>query len=476
MRHVLILAAAVGVLFFLARGTIVPGPYTYDEPDYMYAVSLGTIANAIDSPTMPLAEFLKIGLGQARDAGAKIELSDRIRDSGDIVFYRHWHGPVYSDWLSLVKHLASGELATREWNFVFPIAAAVLMYFGALWLMPGAAGQSAAILATVLYLWSYPAVRSTELGPHQLFAASVTAALLLIARMFDAPQNSVRSCWYAAVVVTAVAFCSLEVAFALIFTLLVCGHLLRERLKPDVAFAIRSVAWFVATVLVLWPAAILKLSFVKAYLFMAYLALFRHGAWGASSTVAETWWLRFVQSPVPWILAAAGAVYFVKRWRESRLLIPFLVFSVAMSAAIFPVKTEAPRYSLPVWPGLILLAAFSTGLAIAKWKPGTRFATIALLCGAMLATSWPRVQSGLPHLNHHSVAMLALVRDQDLAGKIVLVPHEDWPMLHYYFSGSRFRQYGDSSTIPEQIRNGGIEGVIDRSDPPQWIPAGSMSR
>ncbi len=285
MRHLLILAAVVGVMFYLARGTVIPGPYTYDEPDYMYAVSLGGIANAVDSPSMPLSEFLTIGLGRARDAGAKMDLSDRIRDSGDVVFYRHWHGPVYSDWLSMVKHVTSVEPSTREWNYVFPIAAVILMYFGALWLMPGAAGQIAAILASVLYLWSYPVVRSTELGPHQLFAACVAGALLLIARMFDAPQPAVRSCWYAAVVVTAVAFCSLEVAFALIFTLLMCGYLLRERLKPDLAFAARTTGCFVATVLVLWPGAILKLSFVKAYLFMAYLALFRHGAWGAGATV-----------------------------------------------------------------------------------------------------------------------------------------------------------------------------------------------
>jgi len=469
MRHLLILAAVVGVMFYLARGTIIPGPYTYDEPDYMYAVSLGGIANAIDSPSMPLSEFLTIGLGRARDAGAKMDLSDRIRDSGDVVFYRHWHGPAYSDWLSLVKHVTSGEPSTREWNYVFPIAAAILMYFGALSLMPGAAGQIAGILASVLYLWSYPVVRSTELGPHQLFATCVAATLLLIARMFDAPQPAMRTYWYAAVVVTAVAFCSLEVAFALILTMLVCAYLLRGQLNPDMAFAAWTIGWFVATVLVLWPGAILKLSFVKAYLFMAYLALFRNGAWGAGATVGETWRLRLVESPVPWILAAAGAVYFIKQWREIRLLIPFAVFTIAMSAAILPVKTAAARYSLPVWPGLILFAAFSTGMALAKWKPAARFAAVAVLCVAMLATSWLSVRSGLPHLNQRCVAMLALIRDQDLSRKVILVPHEDWPMLHYYFSGSHFRQYDDAGTIPEHVRNGGIDGVIDRSDPPNWI-------
>jgi len=474
MKHLLILAGAVAVLFYVSRGTVIPSPYTYDEPDYMYAASLGEVANAIDSPSMPLVEFVKIGLDRGRDTGTRIELSDRIRASGDVVFYRHWHGPVYSDWLSAVKHIASGELATREWNYVFPIAAAVLMYFGALWLMPGAAGQIAAVLASVLYLWSYPVVRSTELGPHQLFATCVAAALLLIARMFNAPQQSVRSYWYVAAVVSAVAFCTIEVAFALIFTTLVCGYLLREVLKPDLAFAARTIGFFGATVLILWPAAILKLSFVKAYLFMAYLAVFRHGAWGADATIGETWRLRLIQSPIPWILALAGAVYFAQRWREARLLIPFAIFTVAMCAAILPVKTTAARYSLPFWPGLVLFAAFSTGMFLAKWRPGARGAAVAMLCAAMLATSWPSLRSGLPRLNLRCVAMLALVRDQGLAQKVVLVPHEDWPMLHYYFVGSHFQQYDDPSSIPQQLRNGGIEGVIDRGNPPQWIPAGAV--
>ena len=233
MRHLFILAAAIAVLFALSRRTIIPGPYTYDEPDYMYAVSLGPIANAMDSPTLSLPEFLKIGMGRGRDAGTKTELSETIRESGDVVFYRHWHGPVYSDWLSIAKHLASDEQSTRQWNYVFPIAAALLMYFGALLLMPGASGQSAAVLAVVLYLWSYPVVRSTELGPHQLFAVCVTAALLLMAKMFDPEHSSARNYWYASIVVTAIAFCVLEVAFALILTLLICtGYLLRSVLKP----------------------------------------------------------------------------------------------------------------------------------------------------------------------------------------------------------------------------------------------------
>ena len=57
------------MLFYVSRGTIIPSPYTYDEPDYMYAASLGGVANAVDSPSMPLIEFVKTGLDRGRDTG-----------------------------------------------------------------------------------------------------------------------------------------------------------------------------------------------------------------------------------------------------------------------------------------------------------------------------------------------------------------------------------------------------------------------
>ena len=506
MKHLAILAAAIGVMFYLARGTVVPGPYTYDEPDYMYAAALGWVANAADSPSMPLDEFVRLGLEHRRASGPSAELSESIRNSGDVVFYRHWHGPVYSAWLALVSKFGIDERHTREWNFVFPVLTAAMMYFGAIWLLPGAAGQIAAILAAVFYLWSYPAVRTSELAPHQLFALCVTAVLLLMCRLLGAtekcrqnplavargsvpptmssnlgteprppasgfrPFDEPRRYWYAAVAICAVAFCVLEIDFALIFAVLVCGHLVRDRLKPGAKFALRSMALFCATVLVLWPAALLKLSFIKAYLFMAYLALARTGSWGPRVSLAETWSLRFVQSPVVWIAAAFGLVYFLRRRGESRILLPLIIFVAAMTAAILPVKTAMPRYALPLWPGVILLGAFSIGLATANWKPSAQFTAVAALCFVMAASGWPSIRSGLPQPDRKDEALLALIRENGLAQKTALIPHGLLPMVHYYFPDSRFRSYYDESAIPAEIRKGGIDGIIEVSDPPRWIP------
>src|SRR5260370_37763082 len=116
-----------------------------------------------------------------------------------------------------MKLMASNEYAMRACGYLFPILTALLMYFGALRLLPRNAGHVAAELGSALSLWSFPVIRTTELAPHEMFVLSVVAALLVLARMM---QTGERKHWYTAVVLAAAAFCILEVAFALIATLL----------------------------------------------------------------------------------------------------------------------------------------------------------------------------------------------------------------------------------------------------------------
>src|SRR6266550_4032699 len=121
LKHAVILAGVLAVFYFLAKGTVMYGPFGYDEADYMYAVSRGFLANYTDAPTMPLAELVKVGLNRGRDPSQRGDLSQMIRNSDDMVFYRHWHGPLYVDWLRIVRPLASSEHAMRAWNYIFPI-------------------------------------------------------------------------------------------------------------------------------------------------------------------------------------------------------------------------------------------------------------------------------------------------------------------------------------------------------------------
>ncbi len=472
MRHVVILAAVFVVFYFLARETAYYGPYIYDEADYMYAVGLGWKANWLDSPSMPLSEFIRIGRSRDQGSAGRAELSETIRNSGDVLFYRHWHGPLYIAWLALSERLVSGERPMRSLSRIIPIAVALLIYGGSLWVLPGVAGEVAAIVGTVLYLWGFPVVRSPELAPHQWFAGCVIAALLLLAKLWDEARLT-RAYWYGAVVMTAAAFCLLEVAFALVLTMLICGYATRVQLKPDFAFAARSIGAFAGTILILWPGAVFKLSFIKSYLFMAYLALFRSGSWGNDISVGETWRLRFVNSPVPWIVFLVAVVFFATHWRKERVLMPFAIFSALMFVAIWRVNTDLPRYILPMLPGAVLLGAFSIGRIATHWSGTRRIATVLLICVAMFFTSWPGDRAMMPVPNRGADTMLALVRQATLAQQTVLVPHIDIPMLHYYFPQARFKTYYEEDEIPQQIRSGTVDTVLYRSHPIRLVPVAS---
>lgn len=465
LKHAAILAAVLAGFFWLARGTVMSGPFSYDEADYMYAASRGLLANAADSPTIPLLDLIETGLHRGGDVSAWSGLSVMIRERDDMVFYRHWHGPLFIDWLHIAKPLASNERAMRALNFVFPIAAALLMYFGALICLPGAAGQIAAILAPVLFLWNFAVIGANELAPHELFGLCVVAALLLVTRLVLAaedPARPLQKYWYAALVTSALAFCTLEVSFALIATVLLCGHAVRDRLKPNLAFATKSAATFLAVVLIVWPAAIFKLSFVKAYLFMAYLAIFRKGAWGADISVARTWWLRFVQSPVPWLLLACviGVLIARRRAAWSPVLLPSAIYSVSMFLAILRVNTDLPRYILPLYPGVVLLIAFAGGLWLSRFRPAMQYAAVTGICAAVFFTTLPQLRALPRNPDPRNFAMIELVSQNHLATKRLLVPQIDVPTIHYYFPESHPRGYMDERTIPARLQTEAFDAVI----------------
>src|SRR5436190_15601804 len=77
-------------------------PYNYDEADYVWASRKGVWANAIDKNSVPLTEYVSKGIELYRDPSKRTEVSRFLRGSGDLGMYRHYHGPIYFYWVSLV--------------------------------------------------------------------------------------------------------------------------------------------------------------------------------------------------------------------------------------------------------------------------------------------------------------------------------------------------------------------------------------
>ena len=465
--HPVCLSAIILLYCFLVKDSISRGPYTYDEADYMYAASLGRAAHYTDSPTLPITDFARTGLSRPTKSGERLALSRSIRDSNDIVFYRHWHGPLFFYPLLILNSFHLDEHTVRSVMLIVPILTTLVMYFGSLWLISGWAGAAAAWLTSTLYLWSYVTVSATELAPHQLFVLCYVAALFLLAKMVVTGQ---RMHWFGAVVAAALAFCVLEVAFVLILTLSVCCFAERRRLNADFSFIARSILLFLVTVLIVWPGAVLKLSFLKAYAFMAYLAVYRKGAWGTVG-LAETWWIRFSNSPLEWILIATAVVLFFRNGKGPTSVRAAAFFGFTMVLYTLRVYSEAPRYALAFLPAFEVFAGLTLAGAIASLPASIRVPVILAMCAALFFNTLLRVHPFPPAADASAEAILRCVRESHFEDKSLLVPQGYLPMLHYYFPKARLQGYLEDAPPLNALDGAHLDGVMFPGNPVRCAPA-----
>ncbi len=431
MKHILPFVTLLAFLLFVMARNVTPEPYVYDEADYMYAASLGFAANYTDTPTLPLTEFLHTGLARGRDTSQRQQLSELIRASNDVVFYRHWHGPLYIDLLIPVSRLGLSEHAVRSVMLAIPALTLAVIYFGCLHLE----GMLAALLCSALFVASSAVVRSTELAPHHLFVLCSICSLFLVAKNY----------WYPAVAMAGLAFCTLEIAFVLILTLALFARGWR--------IAARSLAVFGATVLVVWPAALYKLSVIKSYVFMAYLALFRKSPWGDVGFL-ETWRGRILDSPLEWLaILAAFVIYF----RARRTASPFLIYSAFMVIATLRILTSTARYSLLFMPALDVFAGITLVSFLANQSKRAVYAMLALL-----AISEYRFVAHRLTPDPHPAAVLNYIRLHHLEEKALLVPQGDLPMVHFYFPRTHLRGYYGAQPTPPDLDQFAPDEILPR--------------
>ena len=455
MKHTLILAAILAVFLFLARDSAPSSPYGYDEADYMYVAGRGFLANYTDSPTQSILEFARVGLGRGRDSGSRGFLSEYIRSSGDVVFYRHWHGPVLAYWLIAISLFSPDEQLTRLLTLAFPILGMIIVYAGSLRLFDSI---PISVMATAMYGWSHAVSRTTELAPHQIFAVCSLASLIAAAPVV---KTGKRRYWYGSVICAALAFCTLEVSFVLIATLLIFAWQERHCLQLDLRLAGRTVLLFLGTVLLVHPASILKLSFVKAYAFMLYLALFRKGAWG-DTTFGETWLLRLENAPFEWLLIVTALVlFFVDRRSQTRRYSRILLyFSVLMILATLSVLTDDPRYLLPFLPVLAVFAAWAIGSWIQRWTPRKQALAAIFVCALMFTNTNLYVARHPVTTNLRAIRLLTSIRQQHLDRSSIIVPQHELPMIHYYDPQTKLKAYTDADSFRSLVSSAGADAIV----------------
>lgn len=260
--------------------------FLYNEADYAYAASQGIKANYLDVPTTSLTDFLSLGLAD-RSASMNTEtqgktgqsLSETIRASDDITFYRHLHSPLYFYGLNIVRSLFGSDERRLRCVSVLAIVAATALTacFAFLLLLQVGAGISPAVAAGATAL-SFSAGSSIliETGmtvtPHSLFTV-VVAVTLGCSGMFLASRR--QAWWYATAVTLGLAFLTVEYAPILLVSVVLAVMLVqpgwrKEVRKQSVRLILEMGLIITGVMFLLWPGGFVKLTIIKNYLFFAY--------------------------------------------------------------------------------------------------------------------------------------------------------------------------------------------------------------
>jgi hypothetical protein len=215
-----------------------------------------------------------------------------------------------------------------------------------------------------------------------------------------------------------------------------------------------------------WPAGLLKLTFVKAYMIMAYLALFRKSPWG-NVTFAEAWRLRLTESPWEWLLLAiAVALYFLRLdGGRRRVLLPALLYGALMLAAILRVNTNAPRYLLPLLPAMHLFTGLTLAAVLGAWRPGLRALGAGVVCALTLCYTASQLSAHPLHPGPRPNAVLVRVRELTAHGERILAPQDDLMALHYYFPNTFVRGYADDAERSELLAGEHFDYLLEPGEP-----------
>jgi hypothetical protein len=309
-----------------------------------------------------------------------------------------------------------------------------------------------------MYGWSHAVDRTVEIAPHQLFAVCSLASLLALAWII---KTGTKSYWYLAVIMAALAFCTLEVAFVHLAVLIIFAWEERALLHFDFSLTLRSLLVFCITVLVFHPASVLKLTFLKAYVFMAYLALFRKSPWG-DVTLLHTWSRRFANAPLEWLLFAIALAlfFFCSLSLNRRYSRPLIYFGGLMVVVTLRVLTLEPRYLLPFLPVLEVFAAWTIGALITQWPARLRVPAVALLCALMFTNTVFYVVRNPVTINIAARQLINTIRTQHLEAATIVLPQHELPMVHYYDPQASLEGYIDQQSFSEMLRSVDTAAIV----------------
>jgi len=430
-----LLLAVVASICASFAATTSPAPFGYDEADYMYAGTRGFAANFLDRNSQSFPAFVEKGLELAHDAGRRSSLSEYVRASGDISFYRHYHGPVYAYWISLWQSLGvRGEAGFRSTGLVLHAIGSLAIFWLFLGVFPELPPASAFVAGAVFAANRTAIVAATFITQHVVFAFFCCLALFAAAAFL---RNQQPRYWYAAAALLAAAFASVEIAVVLIgaVVLAILFFEWNKGWRWLAGLLGRGALVFLATLLVIWPKGLLELNALKGYLYLAYMALYRK-TFSPISPI-ELWGFKLRTYPLEFVLlglALAVCLLGFRRLTNRRVTAPFLVYALAFLAVTLVITAPFTYYHASLTMALAVLTGIAFG-EITKRIPRVGMAALLVVVlgslAALDASYYRETVRARSASGNGTAEVLSYLRAHQSAQKI-FVPYTMVPPLHFY--------------------------------------------
>jgi len=399
----------------------------------MYAGTQGFWANYVDRNAQSLPQYIRRGLELARDKTLRVSMSQYVRSSGDISFYRHYHGPVYAYWIGLWQMLGvHSEASYRATGLILHALGAIAIFWLFLRTFPELPPASAFIAAAMF------ATSRTTLDTAMTITQHITYEFLAVLSLFALAlffRTGNQRFWYATAVLLAASFAAVETGAVLIAAVLLTLILLRWQAgwKVLAVLIARGALWFLATLLVIWPMGVLQLNGLKGYAYLAYLALVRKTF--SPVGAIEMWGFKLKTYPYEFLLpllAFAIALIWFRRLRYRAEVAPFLIY-----AGLFFVVTLKVTVPYTYYHGSLLAAtAVVTGMVFGElWRRSHLAVRLAALAAVLASSAMMDVnyyaeakrESAAPSPTTDLLAYLAKTPPERL-----YLPFVYLPPLHFY--------------------------------------------
>jgi hypothetical protein len=435
LRWYLVLVLIIAVVVAAFWKTTTSRSFYYDEADYMYAGTRGFVANYLDQPSISVFEFVRKGLELSRDKTQRSNISQFVRSSGDITFYRHYHGPVYAYWLALWHSFGVEDAGVyRASGLIIHLVSATLIFWMFGLAFPAAPPIAAFVAALSFVLNRAALISSTMVTQHVMYTLTAGLALFFAALFF---RTRDRRFWYAACAALGLSFATVESSFILVaaFLILLLPLCLELGWRQGLGLLGRGALVFVLAILIVWPKGVLQLGVLKGYGYLGYMAIFRKAFTPIGPM--ELWGHYLTHYPEEFVVPLAALILsgiFWKRMPNRQALLPFVVYGFLFIAVTMVITNPFPYYHV----SLLMATAVITGVVFGwLWTAGNFAARAVMALAVAIPLLWMPLRyygeaEALKQVRDSRVELFAWLNSGDRSGATLVVPYTLVPTLHFY--------------------------------------------